>query len=165
MSCCKYEHTQPWLSMVVMIMFIDYHFCCICTFDFTGLWIRKCYNFWDAASGVWSENALWWSNAIEQSPFWEANIFSISQEISSVLWNMKVQCRVHERLSFVPILSKTNLFHSDQPHFYKIHFIILSSTHTSFLSFKLFNPNCVCIAHLCMCATCPRILLFFSSSS
>jgi len=34
---------------------------------------------------------------MEQSPFGEANSHSTSQEIPSLLWNPKANCRVHTR--------------------------------------------------------------------
>jgi hypothetical protein len=55
---------------------------------------------------------------MEQSPSWEANTSSGSQEIPRVLWNLKVQ-----------YLSRINPVHALPSHFLKIHFnIILPST-------------------------------------
>jgi len=36
------------------------------------------------------------TNYMEQSPSWEANIHLASQEITRLLWNPKVYCRVHK---------------------------------------------------------------------
>ena len=52
---------------------------------------------------------------MEQSPSWEANRFSASQEIPRILWNPKFHYRVYESQPLFPILSKTNQVHAPIP--------------------------------------------------
>jgi hypothetical protein len=85
------------------------------------------------------------TNFMEQSPSWEANRSSATQEIPFILWNMKLHCRIHKSPPTVSILGQINPVHAPPSHFSKIHFnIILSSTpgssKWSFLMFSHRNP-------------------------
>ena len=62
---------------------------------------------------------------MEWGPSWEANRSSISQEISHILWNLKVRYLVHKRLPPFLILSQSNLVHASLSHLLKIHFSII----------------------------------------
>ena len=67
--------------------------------------------------------------SMEQSPSWEANKFSASQEIPRILWYPKVYYLSHKGPPPVPVLSQLDTVHTFTSHFLKIHLnIILQST-------------------------------------
>jgi len=58
---------------------------------------------------------------MEQSPSWEANLFSASQEIPRIVWNPKVHYPIHTCPPPVPNLSQLDPVHVPTSHFLMIH--------------------------------------------
>jgi hypothetical protein len=52
---------------------------------------------------------------MEQRPYWKANSFSASQEITRILWNPKVQYHIHKSPPPVSIPSQLNSVHAPNP--------------------------------------------------
>ena len=104
-------------------------------------------------------HAYLFTHSMQQSPTWEANRFSASQEISHILWNPKAHYRFHKCPRPLPILSQINPAHN--PHLTAWRSILILSSHlrldlpsglflSGFLTTTLYTPLFCNI-----CAICP----------
>jgi hypothetical protein len=83
------------------------------------------------------------TNIIDQSPSWEGNSHSSSQEIPFLLWNPKIRYSVQKGPPLVPIVNQMHPVHTLPPHFPTIHsnIIFISAPRLSELSFHFRFSN------------------------
>ena len=72
------------------------------------------------------------THSIHHSPSSEANRFSASHEIPSILWNPNVHYRIHKYPPPVPTLNQINSVHTPTSHFLKIHINIILVSNTTY---------------------------------
>ena len=106
---------------------------------------------------------------MNQSPSWEANRFSASQEIPRVLWNLKVHYRIYKCPPTVPILSQIDPVQAPTSHFLQIHINInLQSTYgfsKRSLPLRFPHQNPVYASLSPIRATCPAHLMLLDLST
>ena len=92
------------------------------------------------------------THSMKQSPSWEANRFSASQEIPLILWNPKVLYHISKCPPPVPILSQLDSVHTPTSHFLKIHFnIIIPLCIYVCIYIYIYTHIRVCVC-MCVCA-------------
>jgi hypothetical protein len=87
------------------------------------------------------------TNCMEQSPSWDPNSHSASQEIPRFLWNPEVQYHVQKGLPMVPILSQMHPSITSHPVSLRP-ILILSSSLLLGLPFRFLNQSIIWIPHL-----------------
>jgi len=103
----------------------------------------------------------------EQSPSWEVNWFSASQEIPRILWKPKVHYRIHKCHIPVPILSHLEPVNTPHPTSWRSILILSLSSHLCLgrpkwsLKFRFPHQNPVYASLLPIHATCPAYLILF----
>ena len=79
-------------------------------------------------------------HSMEQSPSWQANQFPVTQEITCILWNLKVHYHVYKSLQPDPVLSLINPVHASPSHFLMNHL----ATHKHSCAHTLASSNDFC---------------------
>ena len=81
--------------------------------------------------------------SMEQSPCWQANRSSASQEIPLILWNLKVHYCIYKCLTPVTILNQIDPVHFPISHFLNLHLHIIlpPKLGSSKWSFSLRSPH------------------------
>ena len=113
-----------------------------------------------------TELTLLLTYSMEQSPSWEANLFTGSQEVPRILWNRRIHCRIQKCPQTVPILSHLDPFHIPTSHILKSRLnSFLPSTSGSSkwsLSIRFLHQNPVYTFHLLhTCYMPPAHLILF----
>ena len=103
------------------------------------------------------------NNLLECCPSLEAKRSSATQEISRILWNPKVNCRIHKSPPPVPVMRQISLVYvPSQIPFLKTqcNVIFLSTTGSSKWSLSFISPTKTLFASLLSSIRAPPISLF-----
>ena len=115
----------------------------------------------NACSGTSYMDTYLLTYSMQQSPPWEANKFSGSQEIPRILWNPKIHYRIHK--CPLPTLSQLHPVHTPISHFLKIHLNItfpsMPGSPQWSLSLRFRHQNPIHASPLSIHATCPAHLI------
>lgn len=110
-------------------------------------------------SGIWGR---WSGNSMGQSPSWEPDSFSPSQEILHILCKLKIYYHLHKSPLFVPLLSQISPIHP-VPFYYWNLILILSSLLCqglpSFPFLSVFSTSTLCAFLFCVYVTWPTNLI------
>jgi len=111
-----------------------------------------CFSSDNTESSTWSSPEPVQSNtsSMEQSPPWESNRHSVSQEIPHLSCNLKVNYHVHESPPLVTILSQTNPFHTFPLYFCKTHSNIIYSPKPESFRYGYVHPPSEKISAICL---------------
>jgi hypothetical protein len=100
---------------------------------------------------------------MELSPSWETISCIVTQELLSILWNLKVCYRIHMNPPPIPILSQISSPYYTILSLFKIHLIniqaLLSWSSYWPFSFWLSHQCSICIPISPICVTCPSHLI------
>jgi hypothetical protein len=86
---------------------------------------------------------------MQLSTSWEYEIYTVNQEISSLLWHPKVHCRVQKSPPPIPILSQLNPVHNLPFRMAVIHFIIILQFMPGFLQIRELFATFSLSAYVC----------------
>jgi hypothetical protein len=104
---------------------------------------------------------------MKPGPYWEATSRSATQEFPNMLWDLKVDNRVHKSQLLVPTPSQINPVNNIRSYFSKTYFNIILPPMSRFsswsLSFWFFLKSLRVFLFSPLCATCPAYLILLVS--
>jgi hypothetical protein len=122
---CEHTHTTAchrpltWTTRIQSTQSRNIHFACILiyTLVFPSVFRMKVlYSLLSSSMRITRSNHLTLTNSTQQSPPWEANSSSATQQIPRILWKPKARYLAHNMLPLFSILSQINAGHAP-PYF------------------------------------------------